>query len=230
MNGFLAIAEAFLERMTNPLYGNEMNDQYSLRFNQLLAEDREFADSFANLSLDPEDVGTLPVCAWPWYLQWRLERAAPPSPDFLDALFESTEDPAVRMAVTQSALSDIPEDVPDHADMTGDAGEEPTRPVALEADATRELFPGRRRRPEIRSRWLRTRVNRLAGDRDPARAVAEAEDLAIYLLQLGDPDSLAVLQSLVEERQGLGEVLGQYLAEAGLDSGDADRWRSEHGL
>lgn len=228
MNGLLAIAEAFLERMTNPLYGNEVNDQYTLRFNQLLAEDQEFTRSFASMSLGPEDVDSLPICAWPWYLQWRMERAAPPSDGFLDALYESTEDPAVRIAVTQSALSDLPANTPagpDAGDAADGADKAPARSGEPGTALSREFPPGPRRRPEIRSRWLRTRVNRLAGARDPARA-AEADEFATYLLQLGDPDSLAALRRLIEERPEIRDALGGYLAEAGLDPGTAADWDS----
>jgi hypothetical protein len=221
MNGLLAIAEAFLERMTNPLYGNEVNDQYTLRFNQLLAEDRAFASSFASMSLDPEDVDSLPICAWPWYLQWRMEHAPPPSADFLDALYESTEDPAVRFTVTQSALSDHPAD----PDAGYGANQAPERSGGQDTALSREFAPGRRRRPQIQSRWLRTRVNRLARDRDPARA-GEAEEFAVYLLQLGDPDSLAALRGLIDDRPELREALAGYLTDAGLDPGTAADWDS----
>lgn len=225
MNGLLAIAEAFLERMTNPLYGNEVNDQYTLRFNQLLAEDRQFASSFASMPLGPEDVDSLPVCAWPWYLQWRMERAAPPSADFLDALYESTEDPAVRLTVTQSALSERPA-APDAGDDATDGAEQaPERFGERDTALSRESAPRSRARPQIQSRWLRTRVNRLARDHDPARA-GEADEFAVYLLQLGDPDSLTALRRLVDERPELRETLAGYLADAGLDPGDAASWDS----
>ena len=74
MNGLLAIAAAFLDLMTNPQHGIEVNEEYSLRFHQALIDDPEFANSFATLALSAEDVESLPICAWPWYLQWRAGR------------------------------------------------------------------------------------------------------------------------------------------------------------
>jgi len=104
MNGLLAIAAAFLDLMTNPQHGIEVNEEYSLRFHQALIDDPEFANSFATLALSAEDVESLPICAWPWYLQWRAGNGSPPSRDFLDALFDYTDDPAIRLSVVRSAV------------------------------------------------------------------------------------------------------------------------------
>lgn len=234
MNGLLAVAEAFLDRMTNPQYGNEVNDQYSMRFNQLLTEDREFADSFASLTLGPEDVSSVPTCAWPWYLQWRVERAGPPAADFLDALYDSTEDPAIRLAIVQSALSDrsdLAADRPEgeHGDGDGAA----YVPLGDPDVATRPLgqsISEQRERPAIESRWLRTRAARLAFGRDRARAAAEADEIVTYLLQIGDSASLSSLRSLIRERPDLRDTLARHLADAGFDPEAAARWRAQNRL
>jgi hypothetical protein len=232
VNGLLAIAETFLDRMTNLQYGNEINDQYSLRFNQLLLEDREFADSFANLALGPEDISSLPICAWPWYLQWRTERAMPPSPEFLDALFDSTEDPAVRLAVMQSALSDNPDRAPAEpdADGAGDDAHFSSSESGSVPSPAGSFVPGRRDQPVIRSRWLRSRAARLTRGSRPASTFMEADEIVTYLLQLGDPASLRALRSLIDERPDLREALATHFVDAGLDPESAARWWSERGL
>jgi hypothetical protein len=51
MNGLLAVAAAFLERMTNPQYGPDVNEEYSFRLHEALAED---SDLSLVISLVPE--------------------------------------------------------------------------------------------------------------------------------------------------------------------------------
>jgi hypothetical protein len=237
MNGLLAIAETFLDRMTNPQYGNEINDQYALRFNQLLAGDREFADSFARLDLDPEDVGSVPMCAWPWYLQWRMERAAPPSESFLNALFDSTDDPAVRMIVMQSALSRDSERSPGRP-ANAEADEE-APPDEASADETVPLgtamvsVPEPTRPTAIQNRWLRTRVARMTSGSDVERGRMDISEIASYLLQTGDPASLEDLRRLLGDprtRESLVVTVAEHLADAGLDPQTEADLRGELGL
>ncbi|MGO8893797.1 MAG: hypothetical protein ACLP8X_09135 [Streptosporangiaceae bacterium] len=252
MKALLAIAESFLDRMTNPLYGTEVNEEYSLRFNQLLAEDPAFAASFAELALEPDDVDSLPACAWPWYLQWRCERADPPPAEFLDALFEATDDPAIQMAVMISALSDSGRaDVSDgepvpyrdddsdsytdvHPDTSPRRRTEPGDEATGTAPYSRESLPELGGRRNIRSRWLRTRIDRLAYDPQRAPSVAGAIEVATYLLQLGDPESLTSLQELLAAQwsgqEELRQAIDEQLEEADLDPETAARWRSELGL
>ena len=233
MNGLLAIAESFLERMTNPQYGNAVNDQYSLRFNQLLGEDREFAESFARLDLAPEDVGSLPTCAWPWYLQWRTERRAPLSPEFLDALFDSTDDPAVRMAVIQSAFSDNDREAPGgrHADF--DPAEDAPTGDFRESGAHLQDRPEWAQSTIIQNGWLRIRVARLTSDTHVDRRRAEIGEIATYLLQLGDAESLADLRGLLDNprtRESIIAAIAEHLVDAGLDPQTEARWRAQLGL
>jgi hypothetical protein len=246
MNGLLGIAESFLDRMTNPQYGAEVNDEYSLRFHQLLLEDLAFADSFARLALDPEDVGSLPICAWPWYLQWRAERAPPPSADFLDALFDSTDDPAVQMTVLQSALSDRDPETPSAQAARVRRDEEDGSPASSSGpdgspasssgpDGTVARYVPERDEPAaIQSPWLRARVTRLTGGLDLARSRTSAGEIATYLLQLGDPASLANLANLLDVqwagRESLLDAIAGKLADADLDPETLARWRSQLGL
>jgi len=162
MNGLLAIAAAFLDLMTNPQHGIEVNEEYSLRFHQALIDDPEFANSFATLALSAEDVESLPICAWPWYLQWRAGNGSPPSRDFLDALFDYTDDPAIRLSVVRSAVwEEYPASTPaDHPpadaehrsdDDSGDRRFTGADPQPSDAVAERErrrcgARPGRRER------------------------------------------------------------------------------------
>jgi hypothetical protein len=221
MNGMLAIVEGFLDRMTNPQYGTEVNEEYSLRFNLAIAGDAEFAATFAGLALDPEDTDSLPMCAWPWYLEWRAERAGPPSAQFLDALFEATDDPGVRLAVLQSALTDEGGPPQDEAG----EGASAVSPALSEAG---RLSPGPEERDRIRSRWLRTRRTRLAGAPGEAGALADAAEIAGYLLQLGDVQNLRALLDRAPET--LRAEVGRQLTAANLDRETEARWRTDLGL
>lgn len=218
MNGLLAMMEGFLDRMTNPQYGTEVNEEYSLRFNLAVAGDPQFAVTLAGLTLDPEDADSLPMCAWPWYLEWRTERAAPPSAEFLDALFEATDDPGVRLAVLQSALTDESES----EQAGGNGGRSPMPPARQQLGSE----PGEGGR--IRSRWLRTRRIRLAGAPGEAGALADAAEIAGYLLQLGDVQNLRAL--LDQAPEALRAEVGRQLAAANLDPETETRWRTDLGL
>jgi hypothetical protein len=229
MNGLLAMVESFLDHMTNPQYGTEVNEEYSLRFNLILAADPGFAVSLAGLALDPEDTDSLPTCAWPWYLEWRTERAGPPSVDFLDALFEATDDPGVRLAVLQSALSDDGEPQQDEDGEPRRDGDGEPRPDDSPAPPT-EPRPDSElaERGIIQSRWLRARRARLAAAPGEAGALADTVEIATYLLQLGDIPNLRAL--LDRGPEALRATVGRQLATAGLDPETEARWRSELGL
>jgi hypothetical protein len=220
VNGLLAIAESFIDRMTNPRYGPAANEEYALRFTEVLNGDPGFAAELANLSLDPEDIDSLPACAWPWYLEWRrLEDAPPPPANFLDVLFAATDDPAIRLAVVQSALSErvadsSPDNFPDAA-----------------PDRVSEFSASTEERGAIRSRWLRSQAARLTHAGEPAQTLPDAIELATYLLQIGDSDSLASLLSLPwPGRAALLDAIGGQLADANLEPETAAAWRSRLGL
>jgi hypothetical protein len=242
MNGLLAVAAAFLERMTNPQYGPDVNEEYSFRLHEALAEDPEFARSFATLDLAPDDVESLPACAWPWYLQWREGHGTPPSAGFLDALFDYTDDPAVRLSVVDSAVfQDYPGAPPAGRSPDDDASppeagdpDVPTR--ALRPVQERRTAAGSDREPfrPLHSPWVSGRTTRLAGLSDPARSRADASEMASYLLQLGDPVSLESLRELIGRpwagRESLILAVRQHIREANLDPEAAAALGRELGL
>ncbi len=250
MNGLLAIAAGFLERMTNPQYGIEVNEEYSFRLHEALEEDPEFARSFATLALDPDDVETLPICAWPWYLEWREDNGSPPAADFLDALFEHTDDPAIRLCVVRSAVfGDYPVRTPAREPSGGlggpddefSADEQPAEPgsqaeerrLAAGGDfRDRVIATGQARPQPVRSPWLRARTARLADAGDGGRA--DASEIATYLLQLGDPESTDSLRALIGQRwpgrENLVATIQRHIVQANLDAESAAAWRRELGI
>jgi hypothetical protein len=237
MNGLLAIAAAFLDRITNPRYGTDVNDSYTLRFNQLLSEDTEFARAIANLELNPDDVASLPMSAWPWYLKWRVGRADPPSPEFLDALFNAATDPAIHLAVVMSGMSDRGDrrgyrSTPDEAQLErlGDSdlasfaeGDDESDIRALQSPAS-----AYERQAPIRSQWLRRRVRRLPVEVASERSVNGTVEIAAQLLQLGDRESVATLRQLLaidwSGRRVLHDSVAAFLADAELDPESYRQW------
>jgi hypothetical protein len=247
VNGLLAIAAGFLERMTNPQYGVEVNEEYSFRLHEALDEDPGFARSFATLALDPDDVETLPECAWPWYLQWREDNGAPLAPEFLDALFEYTDDPAVRLSVVRSAVFRNYPVSTQGAEPGGSAAYDEEEEAAAEESGfrfgdqaptagydfpDRAIGSGQERPRPPRSPWLRMRTSRITDAHDRGRA--DASEIAAYLLQLGDPESLASLRALIGQRgpgrEELVATVQRYITEANLDPETAAEWRRELGI
>jgi hypothetical protein len=56
-------------------------------------------DSLNLSELDPEDVTLLTSTAWLWVLENAREGERLPSPEFIDALFESSGDPVFRLRI-----------------------------------------------------------------------------------------------------------------------------------
>jgi hypothetical protein len=69
MSEILTLASDFIERMTNPAYGTAVNEEYSLRFAELLWRERLYgvlADEAKQLT----DSNTFGSHGWLWLLNW----------------------------------------------------------------------------------------------------------------------------------------------------------------
>jgi hypothetical protein len=69
MSEILTLAADFIDRMSNPAHGIAVNEEYSLRFAQLLGQERTFSilrDEAARV----RDVNTLSAHGWFWFLNW----------------------------------------------------------------------------------------------------------------------------------------------------------------
>lgn len=187
MNGLLGLAADFVERVGNPTYGREVNELYRARLEWLLAEDEHLDRSLGRLELGRDDVPALSVDAWLWYMRWRCLRHPLPRDDFLDALFEATDEPAVHIRILELVVRH-----PGAAEKLGAATGD--RPPPLE---------------ELPIPWLARRLlYSLDHGRDDSGHAVEASAIAIYLVQLGDPASIAVLRGLLSDPRA---------PEAGLD-------------
>jgi hypothetical protein len=241
MNALLGIAADFLERIADPAYGKESNEGYSLRFATLLDSDPNFARQLANVDVKAEDLTSLSLAGWLWYLRWRGPLSEQlPSSEFLDALYDATAEPIVRLRVVDAVVS-----------------HPATRPSTTVAQETADRGQGLARLPDG---WLRRRMESLvrrergahdddaanvdddaanvdddaANVDDDAANVNAAWELAVYLLELGDDVSVTALRALLDEpwrgNQVLTARVNQLLDRPGLNSAVVEQWRNQLGL
>jgi hypothetical protein len=220
MNSLIGMIADFLEHLSDPAFGRQENEAYNLRLGILLDNDENLAGQLANSDLGPDDIPSLSVGAWLWYLRWRtLRGGALPSDAFLDELYDATAEPIVRLRVVDTVVT------PFRAE-----------PAALNRDV-----PERRRLSGLPDGWLRRRMESIVGAEEgedgeeagTARGL-EAWELAAYLLQIGDDFSLAALGALLSEqwngRYYLVAQIEQVLGRPGLESDVVEQLRQRLGL
>lgn len=69
MSEILTLASEFIERMANPAYGTAVNEEYSLRFAELLSRDR-LPGLLREEAQRVTDVNALGGHGWLWFLNW----------------------------------------------------------------------------------------------------------------------------------------------------------------
>ena len=216
MKGVLGLAADFLDQLANPAYGTEENERHAIRFNELLARDAELRETLARSDLRREDVDLLSTQAWLWYLAWRRsEGAALPDDSFVDALFDRTADPVVRLKIVEAAATD------------------PGLSHFRDYEKRWQL-------ETVPASWLGRRLvvltRRGGGEQAPAEAESgEALEMAMLLLQVGNDAARAYLRAFLAEQwrfQGLlREVVQEALVAAtGEDETALAQWRGELGL
>jgi hypothetical protein len=102
MNALLAIAADFFEHLTNPAFGREANDDYSLKFQVLIDNDAQAARQLATAPLGRDDVQSMSAAAWLWYLDWRESLTGEqPSSEFFNELYAETANPILRLKIVK---------------------------------------------------------------------------------------------------------------------------------
>jgi|KBSMisStaDraftv2_1062788.scaffolds.fasta_scaffold126384_2 hypothetical protein len=74
MSGLLALASDFIERMTNPVYGVHVNEDYGLRFAALMETDNFRAVLSKEVS-ELKSTDALTSHGWIWLLSWALSQS-----------------------------------------------------------------------------------------------------------------------------------------------------------
>jgi hypothetical protein len=220
MNSLMGMIADFLEHLSGPAFGRQENEAYNLRLGILLDNDEALAEQLANTDLGPDDVPSLSLGSWLWYLRWRtLRGGALPSDAFLDELYDATAEPIVRLRVVDTVV---------------------TRSRAEQAALDRDE-PQQRGLSGLPDSWLRRRMESIVGaeedeDREEAGIARgqEAWELAAYLLQLGDDFSLAALGALLSEqwngRYYLVAQIELVLGRPGLEPDVVEQLRQRLGL
>jgi hypothetical protein len=94
----------FFDRMANPVYGAQVNDEYALRFAQLI--DTEATYRMAQEVRQVRSVSALTPSGWSWLLGWvRTQPEAELNPTVLQELCERWESATFKAEVIRTALS-----------------------------------------------------------------------------------------------------------------------------
>lgn len=227
MKGFLGLASDFIEKMANPAFGVQINESYSLRLAQLLADDKEASMALTHMSdLDGQDLNLLTTDGWLWLLGWMKSHGNRPPDNFLHSLFDTTNYLALRLRVVETVTATV------------------NREAMERWRETRfDVY-------EFPESWLRTRMRRAVAVRMPedrrergddawlpeqtsvVTAVAESFELATLLLQVGDETAIMAARSLLAHRWIGAESLQSNIIRlfGGLDEETRREWLSMLGL
>jgi hypothetical protein len=116
----IELAAEFFDRMANPVYGSQVNEEYALRFAQLV--DGEATYRMAQEVNQVRSVSALSPSAWSWLLGWvRTQPDAELRPRVLRDLCERWESTTFKAEVIRTALSRSNRPVPqgDSSDQSG---------------------------------------------------------------------------------------------------------------
>lgn len=184
MNALLAIAADFFEHLTDPAFGREANDDYSLKFQVLMDNDAEAARQLATAPLGRDDVESMSAAAWLWYLAWRESLTGEqPSGEFLDALYAETANPILRLRIVEIGARR----------MHGSQEQRLTRA----ATGLEEAQPS----------WVEERIRNIVGGQDlniqdenlQQARIEDAWELLSYLIDIGSNESLDAARVFVTE-------------------------------
>lgn len=87
MTGFLSLARDFIEHMANPRYGLGVNEEYSIRFGQLMRSEG-FREQLTSEIRDVRARDTLTTHGWLWLIGWCRSNHISLSDDILHELFD----------------------------------------------------------------------------------------------------------------------------------------------
>lgn len=102
MSSLLELATEFLDRMTNPAYGADVNEEYALRLARLL--DGALAERLASEAQELRTPDALTPHAWTWLLGWAKSAGTALDPELLLALCEQWESATFKAAVIEAAI------------------------------------------------------------------------------------------------------------------------------
>ena len=174
MSGLLELARDYIERMSNPVYGLATNEEYSLRFGQLLRSEG-FASQLRDDIRRLRDIDALTSYGWLWLLGWAKSRRIELSEDLLFELYSKWSSVFVKAEIIETATMGAT-----HA----------------------ERSPMRRTLPQFPNRFLARLLSSATTSRDDAAedvapTEGEAAALLVALLQVASPLALEAASALL---------------------------------
>src|SRR5689334_11279548 len=103
MSTVLALARDFIERVSNPVFGTAVNEEYGFRLAALLESEgfeRQLNEEIARL----DDSGTFTSYGWLWLMGWARAKNVRMRPELLQRLFEQSSSVFVRTMILEIAV------------------------------------------------------------------------------------------------------------------------------
>lgn len=107
MSTFLTIASDFIDRMSNPAYGVLVNEEYALRFAELLAEEGELQHTLRREAERLTNVHTLTAHGWVWFLGWAQSEGVRLSDNLLLEITERWTNVLIQSLAIETAVQDV---------------------------------------------------------------------------------------------------------------------------
>jgi hypothetical protein len=216
MSNLLSLARDYIDRMSNPSYGFATNEDYSLRFAQLLGAE-EFEASLHKEISGLRDKEALTSNGWLWLIRWARSRQIEMQEDLLVELFEEWSSVPARCAIVDLATY---------------------RSELQKPDLTLGDFPLGNFPDQFLNRIMQGATETRKGQRDdrsrpePERLTARVEDVLVVFLQVGSPLTLAAASALLRHRWQGHEQLTEYLRvlASTLDAETRDVWSKQLGV
>jgi len=203
MSDLLFLASDYIERMSNPVYGVSMNEDYGLKLATLLRREG-FEASLTEEIRSLRDPNTLTSFGWLWLFGWARARNIALDEDLLIALYEEWSSEFIKAAIVELATQDFkysPNPIPKpYPTQTSLIEEFPNRFLSrIMAQATRvsdaKLDPSEDR-PSAQRNAMSPEEEQNQFEQEPSTELAESTLIA--LLQVGSDITTDAAKVLLE--------------------------------
>ncbi|MEU6254250.1 hypothetical protein [Streptomyces sp. NPDC047043] len=221
MKGILGLSANFIDYMTNPVHGDEINQTYASRFIELTQRDEGLIGQLAADDLSASDTDLLSMQSWLWYLKWLATRTALPRDEFLTALYADADDSLIRLIILDSVLA---------------------HPAVVRAysDIQEGQFVHLN---ELPPSWPRNLLLSLVSEgqatggdvgASPTEQLETTLEIASSLLQITSPSAMALLRGLLQYpwqmQDEVARLIDGVLQSSGMSASEVDQLRHRLGL
>jgi hypothetical protein len=217
MSTLLALARDFIERVSNPVFGARVNEEYGFRLAALL-ESEGFEQQLNQEISRLDDAAAFTSYGWLWLMGWARAKNVRLRPDLLRRLFEQSSSVFVRTMILEVAVEG---EAPRDDRVIADVHEFPDRFLAS-VMAAAIVRPEEWRLDRERSDRPFEREERL--EAIPPSTAAEAT--LVSLLQAGKPLTLRAATTLLRHRWEGSAALNRFFWTLvdGLDAETRAEW------